>query len=118
MRVFLLGELVNEPVDHPIIRPSVNAMAATYDLAQTNSEIASAQSPYTETRVNRFLHIAENPGDLVAKARMQRKLGQKTGTCFQRCIGLHSQGKGCEGTAHLQLLLPTSARSFTGRCRG
>lgn len=27
--VYLFGELVEEPVDHPIIRPSINAMAAT-----------------------------------------------------------------------------------------
>jgi len=38
--------------------------------------------------VNRFLHIAGSPDDLVMKNRMQRRLGQLTGTCFQRCAGL------------------------------
>jgi 4-hydroxybutyryl-CoA dehydratase/vinylacetyl-CoA-Delta-isomerase len=33
MKVYLFGELVNEPVDHPMIRPSINAVAETYDLA-------------------------------------------------------------------------------------
>ena len=28
-----MGELVEEPVDHPIVRPSINAVAQTYDLA-------------------------------------------------------------------------------------
>jgi 4-hydroxybutyryl-CoA dehydratase/vinylacetyl-CoA-Delta-isomerase len=88
MRIFLMGELVDEPVDHPIIRPSINAMAATYDLAVSNPDMASSMSPYTETRVNRFLHIHESADDLVSKARMQRKLGQMTGTCFQRCVGM------------------------------
>ena len=33
--------LVGETVDHPIIRPSINAVAATYDLAVQNPELAS-----------------------------------------------------------------------------
>ncbi|MEY3006460.1 MAG: hypothetical protein RI942_802, partial [Pseudomonadota bacterium] len=39
-------------------------------------------------QVNRFLHIVESPHDLVMKNRMQRRMGQLTGTCFQRCAGL------------------------------
>ena len=33
MSVFFMGERVDEPVDHPVIRPSINAMAETYRLA-------------------------------------------------------------------------------------
>ena len=33
MNVFFMGERVPEPVDHPVIRPSINAMAETYRLA-------------------------------------------------------------------------------------
>jgi 4-hydroxybutyryl-CoA dehydratase/vinylacetyl-CoA-Delta-isomerase len=88
LRVFLFGELVKEPVDHPMIRPSINAVAETYDIAERDSEIASAQSSISGTRVNRFLHITENTMDLVNQNRMQRKLGQLTATCFQRCVGM------------------------------
>lgn len=88
LRVFLQGEFIDEPVDHPVIRPSINAVAETYDLALRNPELASALSPYTGTRVNRFLHIATSPGDLVMQNKMQRRLGQLTGTCFQRCVGM------------------------------
>ncbi|NNK37540.1 MAG: 4-hydroxybutyryl-CoA dehydratase, partial [Xanthomonadales bacterium] len=35
LEVYLFGERVPEPVDHPVIRPSINAVAATYDLAQS-----------------------------------------------------------------------------------
>ena len=42
LKVYLMGELVAEPVDHPIIRPSINAVAETYDLANSNPELASA----------------------------------------------------------------------------
>jgi 4-hydroxybutyryl-CoA dehydratase/vinylacetyl-CoA-Delta-isomerase len=80
LRVFLFGELVKEPVDHPMIRPSINAVAETYDIAERDFEIASAQSSISGTRVNRFLHITENTMDLVNQNRMQRKLGQLTAT--------------------------------------
>jgi 4-hydroxybutyryl-CoA dehydratase/vinylacetyl-CoA-Delta-isomerase len=88
MKVYLFGQLVQEPVDHPMIRPSINAVAETYDLATEETEIASAQSSLIGIRVNRFLHITESVTDVVNQNKMQRKLGQITGTCFQRCVGM------------------------------
>lgn len=88
LTVHLMGEVIDEPVDHPIIRPSINALKMTYDLAQAEPELATAWSPLIEAQINRFLHIAESAEDLVAKNRMQRRMGQLTGTCFQRCAGL------------------------------
>jgi len=88
LRVYFLGELVPEPADHPIIRPSINAVAETYELALRRPDLATAQSPLTGERVNRFLHIATSPNDLVLQNKMQRRLGQLTGTCFQRCVGM------------------------------
>ena len=88
LQVYLFGELVKEPVDHPMIRPSINAVAATYDIAVEDPEIGSAKSSLTGTQVNRFLHIAQSSEDLVNQNKMQRKLGQHTGTCFQRCVGM------------------------------
>ncbi len=88
LAVYLFGERVDEPVDHPIIRPSINAIAQTYDLALQAPEMATALSPLTGKRINRFLHIAESADDLVRQNKMQRRLGQLTGTCFQRCVGM------------------------------
>lgn len=88
LKVYLFGELVIEPVDHPMIRPSINAVAETYDLAVQNPDLATAISPFTGERVNRFLHIATSSADLVMQNKMQRRLGQLTGTCFQRCVGM------------------------------
>ena len=88
MRVYLLGALVPDPVEHPIIRPSVNAMAATYDLAVDEPELATAWSPLIDARVNRFSHITQTVDDVVMQNRMQRRLGRLTGTCFQRCVGM------------------------------
>ncbi|WP_244884491.1 4-hydroxyphenylacetate 3-hydroxylase family protein [Sphingobium cupriresistens] len=86
--VYLFGELVAEPVDHPIIRPSINALKRTYDLAVEDPDLATAHSLLIDAPVNRFLHIVGSPHDLVMKNRMQRRMGQLTGTCFQRCAGL------------------------------
>lgn len=88
LHVYFQGERVVEPVDHPIIRPSINAVAETYAIAQRNPALASAQSSINGERVNRFLHIAQNAEDLVMQNKMQRRLGQLTGTCFQRCVGM------------------------------
>lgn len=88
LRVFFMGERVVEPVDHPVIRPSINAVAATYDLAVTDPELAAARSELTGATVNRFLHVTTSADDVVAQNKMQRRLGQLTGTCFQRCVGM------------------------------
>ena len=88
LKVYLFGELVDDPVEHPMIRPSINAVAETYDLAVDHPELGAAESSLTGTKVNRFLHIAESAEDLVKQNKMQRRLGQLTGTCFQRCVGM------------------------------
>jgi len=38
--------------------------------------------------VHRFQHVAASAEDVVAQNLMQRRLGQLTGTCFQRCVGM------------------------------
>ena len=88
LKIYLMGELVKEPLENPIIKPSIEAMAETYELAVREPELASVTSPYTGEKINRFLHIAENSEDLFMQNKMQRKLGQLTGTCFQRCVGM------------------------------
>jgi len=48
---------------------------------------ATSQSEWRK-KLNRFVHIHHSIDDLVKKVRMMRLIGQKTGTCFQRCVGL------------------------------
>ena len=88
INVFFIGERVPEPVDHPVIRPSINAMAETYRLATERPELGSVRTEIGGCQANRFLHVPTSPNDLVAKHEMQRELGRRTGTCFQRCVGL------------------------------
>jgi len=88
--VYLFGERVQNVVDHPLIRPSMNAVALTYDLAHCpeHTEIMTAVSHLTGRRINRFTHIHQSTDDLVKKSKMGRLLGSLTGCCFQRCVGM------------------------------
>ncbi|MDR3590074.1 MAG: 4-hydroxyphenylacetate 3-hydroxylase family protein [Negativicutes bacterium] len=89
-KVYLQGELVENPVDHPIIRPSMNSVKMTYDLAQDPEfeDLMTAKSHLDGQKVNRFCHLHQSTDDLVKKVKMQRLLGQKTASCFQRCVGM------------------------------
>lgn len=88
-RIFLMGEEIENYVDHPIIRPSINACGATYDLASQPEyeELMTATSSLTGKKINRFTHLHQGTDDLIKKVKMQRLLGQRTGCCFQRCVG-------------------------------
>jgi 4-hydroxybutyryl-CoA dehydratase/vinylacetyl-CoA-Delta-isomerase len=92
MNVFFMGERVAEPVDHPVIFPSINAMAETDRLASERPELGGVRNTIAGVETNRFLHVPTGPDDLVAKHEMQRELGRRTGTCFQRCVGLDAIG--------------------------
>jgi len=90
LKVYLLGELIENPVEHPIIRPSLNSVAATYELAEQAEyqSIMTATSSLTGEKINRFCHLHQGTDDLLQKVKMLRLLGQKTAACFQRCVGL------------------------------
>ncbi|MBN1989727.1 MAG: 4-hydroxyphenylacetate 3-hydroxylase family protein [Bacteroidales bacterium] len=90
LKVYLFGKLIENPVDHPMIRPSMNSVAMTYKLAEMDEykDLMTAKSNLTGKTVNRFCHLHQNTEDLVKKVKMQRLLGQKTAACFQRCVGM------------------------------
>lgn len=89
LEVYMFGERVKNPVDHPIIRPSLNCVAMTYQLAHRPEfqDLMTTLSPLTGKRVNRFTSLHQGPEDLVKKVKMQRLVGQRTASCFQRCVG-------------------------------
>ncbi|HLZ18283.1 MAG TPA: 4-hydroxyphenylacetate 3-hydroxylase N-terminal domain-containing protein, partial [Smithellaceae bacterium] len=89
-KIYLMGELVKNWVDNPIIRPSMNSVKKTYELAQKPEyeDLMTAKSHLTGEKVNRFTHLHQSTEDLVKKVKMQRLLGQQTGSCFQRCVGM------------------------------
>ena len=89
LNVYMFGEKVENVVDNPILRPSLNSVKATYDLAQM-PEYEDLMTVTLEDgrKVNRFTNIHRNATDLVNKVKMQRLCGQKTAACFQRCVGM------------------------------
>ena len=90
LKVYLDGKLLADPLAHPYIKTSMNSVALTYALAQDpeHKQLMTAKSALTGATINRFCHLHQSTDDLMAKVRMQRLLGQRCGTCFQRCVGL------------------------------
>ncbi|MGI6257755.1 MAG: 4-hydroxyphenylacetate 3-hydroxylase family protein [Anaerovoracaceae bacterium] len=89
LNVYMFGEKVESPVDHPVIIPSMNAVAMTYDLAldPEYEDLMTVKSHLTGEKINLFNHVFQSADDLVQKVKRQRMLGQKTACCFQRCVG-------------------------------
>ncbi len=89
-RVYMFGEKIENWVDHPMIRPSINCVAMTYALAQDPqyADLMTVKSSLTGRTINRFTHLHQSTEDLINKVKMQRLLGQKTASCFQRCVGM------------------------------
>ena len=90
LNVYMFGKKVENVVDNPVMRPSLNSLAATYELAENPEyqDLMTATSNLTGEKVNRFNHLHQSTTDLMNKVKMQRLLGQKTAACFQRCVGM------------------------------
>lgn len=90
LKVYYMGELIKNPVDHPMIKSSMNSVAMTYELAEKEEykDLMTATSNLTGKKINRFCHLHQSTDDLIRKVKMQRLMGQKTCACFQRCVGM------------------------------
>lgn len=85
---YILGERVDDFSAHPLIKPSLNALGRTYDLACDPDHSATFTRPGLDGgAVNLFTSLHRSTDDLVNKVKALRILGQQTGTCFQRCVG-------------------------------
>lgn len=89
-KIYYRGKLIKDVTRHPATAPHVRAAAMTYALASDKAyrDLATATSHLTGHTISRFTHVHQNIEDLIKKVKMLRVLGQKTGTCFQRCVGL------------------------------
>lgn len=89
LNIYMFGEKIENPIDHPILRPSLNSVKATYDLAQMPEyEDLMTVTLDDGRKINRFANIHRSTDDLIKKVKMQRLCGQKTAACFQRCVGM------------------------------
>jgi 4-hydroxybutyryl-CoA dehydratase / vinylacetyl-CoA-Delta-isomerase len=88
--VYYRGEKIDNWVDHPAIRPHINSAALTYGTGceqAGEADVRTAISHLTGKKINRFTHIHQNTDDLVKKVKALRGIAQKSGSCFQRCVG-------------------------------
>ncbi len=88
--VYVLGEKVENAIDHPLIKGQVAGVAQTYALAQDpeGKELLVAESRLIGGEVSRFLRLHESVDDLLVKVKMLRFLSQRIGTCYMRCTGM------------------------------
>ncbi len=87
---YMFGEKVTNVVDNPRLRAGIEATAATYEVAEMDEfrDLVITRSPLINEPVNRFTLPPSNIDDLVARVKINRKLGNWVGTCHQRCTGL------------------------------
>ncbi len=88
-KIYYKGEKITDVTSHPATVPHVRAAAMTYAVANNpeSKDLATATSHLTGNTISRFTHIHQSAEDLLKKVKLLRLLGQKTGTCFQRCVG-------------------------------
>ena len=74
-----------------MIRPSLNCIAMTYELAakpEYEDLMTRHEPPHRQEGQPLHPHPPVAPTTSSKKVKMQRLLGQKTGSCFQRCVGM------------------------------
>jgi len=86
--IYYLGKKLENPVDHPVLRPSMQCLIDTYDMAfmPEYKDLMTATSQFTGHTINRFNNIHKSLDDLNKKVKLQRLMGRRTGSCFQRCV--------------------------------
>ena len=87
---YILGEKIESPQEHPLIKHMVAGVAETYNLAQDaeGKKHLVAKSDLIDEDVSRFTKFYTSRDDLLAKVRMLKFLTQRIGTCFMRCTGM------------------------------
>ncbi len=85
--IYVQGARVDSVVEHPLLKPGINAIAMTYDFAmeQNHRNYALAKQHTSGRTVNRFAHINQNSDDLLAKLEYVRAVCQITG-CAMRYL--------------------------------
>jgi len=87
---YILGEKVDNPVEHPLIKHMAAAVAETYRMENDpeGKKLLVAPSDLTGEDVSRFLKFYRSPDDLLTKVRMLKFLSQNIGGCYMRCTGM------------------------------
>jgi aromatic ring hydroxylase len=95
--VYMWGEKLEKPWDHPQIKPGINAVATTFDFAHDPKyeDLMTTISPLTGEKINRWTHLYQSHDDMLKRVDALRAMCQVTGSCVGRCVGtdgLHAIG--------------------------
>jgi len=88
-RVFIGGERVENLVEHPNIKPVINTIAKTYELAldPNYEDFTPAISHLTGEKISRWTHVPRSIDDLWKRRNLNLITAQKTGCCNYRGMG-------------------------------
>ncbi len=87
---YILGEKVENPHDHPLIKHMVAGVAKTYGLTEESEgkEKLVTKSDLTGEDTSRFVKFYKSQQDLQDKVEMLKYLSHEIGTCYMRCTGM------------------------------
>ncbi len=87
---YILGEKVQNPYEHPLVKHMVSSVARTFELENDpeGARFLVTDSNLVHDKVCRFVKFFESPEDLLAKVRMLKYLGNNIGGCVMRCTGM------------------------------
>src|SRR5659263_140053 len=87
---YILGEKVENPHDHPLIKHMVAGVAKTYDLTDDSEgrKKLVTKSDLTGEDTSRFVKFYTSQQDLQDKVEMLKYLSHEIGTCYMRCTGM------------------------------
>ncbi len=85
--VWNLGKRVDNVVEYPAVRPMIDTIAVTFDLAliPENEELLTATSHISGKKINRFAHVFKSVDDLLMRQEEIRFLQGMLGSCLARC---------------------------------
>lgn len=86
--VYVNGERIENIVDHPAFRVGLNSAAVTFEQASHPDyrELAAVWSPLVNEEVSRWTHLMKDQNDALAKAKLNRALGDFLCPCHYRCL--------------------------------
>ncbi len=101
-RVWVDGEAIESVADAAQLRPGINAVGVTYDMAlrEELAPLMLAVQSTSDKTVNRMLHTDTSSGDLLNKLEAVRLLCQETG-CAQRYLAHDSFSALLQATARI-----------------
>jgi len=88
-RVFLDGKRIDNILDDPNLKVTINSFGKTYAMAQEPGyeDIFTATSHLTGEKISRWDHVPHSIEDLEKRRQMNVIMAQKTGACTARCVG-------------------------------